>query len=149
MTTDLADLPPLAEAMTAADVHKHVEEIARCLGGKAECYGNVSAKGAGVQIYPLGLCGHGDDQFIRLPTWPEAITAARTWAATHHTVARDTLIRRLALAILDLTDQHGRCTEAMLRGRDFASADIREHHEAACARAGEMASGAPFRVELS
>ncbi len=54
---------------------------------------------------------------------------------------------RLTLAIIDLTDQNGRCDRAMLARREFSGAEIDALQDAACVRAGELAGNAPFSVE--
>lgn len=146
-----AELPPLADAMSAADLIAHEKSIAATLGPKADTYASTNRHEAGahIMVYPDGICGKDRPHHFNAPAWPEAIRQAYAWASTRKTVWRDDLIRRMALAVIDLTDQHGKCTERLLRGRDFTRDDVIEHHEAACVRAGEMSGNAPFRVVLS
>lgn len=59
----------------------------------------------------------------------------------------ETNIRKLALAIIETTDEHTHCTAALLRAKGFSANQITEYHAAACARASEMCANAPFVVE--
>lgn len=141
-------LPPLAEAMTAADLSTHEKALRAALGARGDVYVSAVAGGASVALYPGGICSSSrDSKHFRAPTWPEAFAAARAWIATHATVHRDNRIRAMALAIIDLTDQHGRCDRAMLTRREFSGAEVDDLRDAACQRAGELAGNAPFRVE--
>lgn len=71
--------------------------------------------------------------------------AIRNWKVTRH----DSVIRKMALTIIEITDDHTHCTETLLRGKGFSQADVAEYSEKACARAGEMCAGAPFSVEMA
>jgi hypothetical protein len=148
ITTELA---PPAEAMTAADIKRHIKAIAAVVGPQVIASASVSINK--YEQHECSIALYLDDyyrggEYFRADTWSEAIAAAYEWASTRSAIWRDTMIRKLALAIIDLTDQHGECTERLLLTRDFTSATVREFHEAACARANEMAGGAPFRVVL-
>lgn len=55
------------------------------------------------------------------------------------------IIRAMALAIIDITDEHAECTVAELQRRGFTEATILDYHERACRRAEEMGIG-PFQV---
>lgn len=99
-----------------------------------------------VSMYPDGICGAHRAEHIYGPTIDEALSKAEAWAATYEPIRREAIIRKLALDIIDLKDQHGNVTVAMLRGRKHSQADIDAHKDAACIRAGEMSQGAPFEV---
>lgn len=144
-----AELNP---AMSAADVASAIKCIAAIFGPKAyvSCGVSVSPYGAEAQasisVYPEGLGNSRDGERFRADTWHEALEAARTWALSQGTVQREAAIRRMALLIVDLTDQHGECTEVMLVRKEFSRDQVRELHGVACERAGEMCQGAPFSV---
>lgn len=99
-----------------------------------------------VFVYPEGVTGTSKCETFSAPTLADALTAAEAWAATYEPIRIDAIIRKLALDILDLTDQHGSVTVAMLRGRGHSGDDISAHKDAACIRAGEMGGNAPFEV---
>lgn len=151
----IAALPPLAEAMSARDLGAHIRALEALMGGKFGTLGGPSIYAearhgtADLSIYPAGITGRGDEPrtHIKAAAWPEAFALARAWIANHTTVHRDNRIRAMALAIIDLTDQHGRCDRAMLRRREFSDAEIDTIKDAACQRASEMSANAPFAVE--
>lgn len=87
-----------------------------------------------------------ETEHLKANSWTEVFAAAHEWASTHKAVRRNAIVRRMALAVIEISDEHGACTETLLRGKDFAAAEIVEFHEAACVRAGEMAGNAPFSV---
>lgn len=142
---------PVAEAMTAADLAAHQTAMERLLGPNAHVSfttGHWKAKGnAHAQMYPTGICGR-TPEYAHGDTWDEMIQAAYQWIETNKHVSRNATICRMALAVIELTDEHGKCTEAMLLRRDFSRDTIREMHSLACERAGEMAGNAPFTVKM-
>ena len=148
--TTMLELPPLAEAMSAADLRAHQKALECALGGRGEVYFNVSRGDgdAGIQVYPQGIMSRDkDDRCINAPTWPAAIQQAADWIAAHKIVWRESRIRKLALTIIDVKDEAGRVTAADLTRREFTAAEVRELHAVACIRAGELCAGAPFSVE--
>lgn len=138
----MAELPPLAEAMSARDLDAHVRAVRRGFDGGAD----VLIRPGCLSVYP-GSISKSDGQFFRGETWPEMFEPAYAWIANHATVHRDARIRAMALAIIDLTDQHGRCDRAMLTRREFSAAEVDALKDEACKRAGELAGNAPFSVE--
>lgn len=144
------------EAMTAADVQAALARIAATLGGgahvsivlTAEVGGSLTRPYWNLSANPHGICSRRDERIFKGATWPEVFEAAEEWAATYAPKRDEALIRRLALDIIDLTDEHGRCTEALLCGRGHSRADIAAHHEAACQRASAMSGNAPFSVVM-
>lgn len=82
-----------------------------------------------------------------LPTLAEMLEEARELVLGWHATRRNDLVRRLALAIIEITDEHTRCTQTLLRAKGFTQPEIDEFGDAACARASEMAGNQPFSVE--
>lgn len=133
-------------AMTAAEIQKRCAAIAALIGGAdADCTILVKAKGdvAALVTHSAGSSGY---EHFHGPTFGAVLKAAEKFAATHAPLRSEKVIRKLALDIIDLTDQHGSCTVAMLRGRRHNQADIDAYKDAACVRAGELAGNAPFEV---
>lgn len=141
--------PGIAEAMSAAEVLAHCRDISAIIGPKAEARATVMTLYTGdkvmVSINPLGISQSNSETF-RGNSWADAFEKARTWAANFKQVRRNGIIKRMALAIIEITDEHGSCAEARLKGAGFDRDEITEFHETACARAGEMAMGSPFSV---
>jgi hypothetical protein len=147
-TIEATTLPPLAEAMTARDLQAHETALARSLGKSASCHVAITDHRGWVYVSlnPKGLCNDERREVIWAETWPEAIGAAQAWIANRPKVERNATIRKLALAIIEFTDEHGKCTVTHLRAKGFDEDEIALHAEA-CERAGEMCQGSPFSVE--
>lgn len=144
----------MAEELTAEDTRRHLRQIAALIHPLAETtltvFGGptMDKSFVSITIYPSGIGGT-DYHFIRATTFADALAQARTWATTHGAVLRNTLIRRMALAVIEITDEHGHCTEGLLRAKTFTATQIADTHVAACQRASEMAGNAPYRVVLA
>lgn len=150
MTTDTTTLPPLTEAMTARDLWLHEKALREALGARGDTSVYAWDDGARIMLYPVGLLSSTpgySHKSVAGRDWPEAFAAARAWIANHATVHRDNRIRAMAMAIIDLTDQHGRCDRAMLTRREFSGAEVDDLKDAACQRASEISANAPFSVE--
>jgi len=150
---ETALLPPLTDAMTAADLAAHITALAQEAGADWRASTVfLSERGDYRDPNPASLKlevpgrNWRDNPRFDAPTWPEAFALARAWIATHATVNRDNRIRAMALAIIDLTDQFGRCDRAMLTRRDFSGAEIDDLKDSACVRASEMSANSPFEV---
>ena len=136
--------------MSAADLYAACREIADSLGPKAEVSASVSAfvyaaNGPSVSIHPNGIGNSGGTRCFS-DTWQGALAAAREWAAAYVPKQDETLIRRLALAIIDLSEPGQALTVPALRQRGFSTEEITEHHAAACALATAKCNGAAFSV---
>jgi hypothetical protein len=146
----------MTEAMSAADLRAACKILKVAVGPRADIGLMVSmhARNGDESVYlsvrPTGEYAQGAPYFtFTAATWPKAFSAAYDWASTYDVVRRNATTRKMALAVIELTDEHVTCTEALLRGKGFTAAEIVEFHEVACVRAGEMCSGAPFRVVFS
>lgn len=141
-------------AMTAAEIRRHCEDVAAVLGGgKADVKLWISAADRTPNFVTVMLCPGGVNDpsyhFEYGDTYRDALAKARDWAQANRTTYRDKLIHRMALAVIDITHEHGQCSEALLRARNFDDADIAVLHGHACARASEMAGGMPFAVAMA
>lgn len=144
---------PATDAMTANDVLTSIRDLAKRVGTKTAMVSVVISESTFsdaapiyLSIRPDGYASGSRPHTVNGNSWSEAFEAARRWIEQSKTVRRDTTIRKMALAIIELTDEHTECTAAMLKRREFSDEQIVEFHVAACVRAGEMCSGAPFRV---
>lgn len=147
-----ADLPPLAEAMTAADLRRHERALTQLLGGAhAEVSISVSRGGhpddhnATVFLYPDGLRGPSFKLF-QGGTWRDAIERARAWAVEARANLADARTRKMSLAIIEASGPDGVCLEGALRAAGFTLAEIAEFGEAACDRADAMCRGKSFAL---
>jgi hypothetical protein len=143
-------MPPLAAAMSPADLCAACAEVREMLGSAAQVYADVSAgayseRQATVAVYPDGICSGTTAKRFHGTDWGALFEQARQWAVSYRVIAHDRALRRMALAIIDLTDQHGYCAADALRRAGHAVTP--EMVEAACQRASEMAGNGPFKVE--
>lgn len=84
-----------------------------------------------------------------LPTLAEMLVEARDMIRAWHITRRNDVVRRLALAIIETTDEHTRCTQTLLRAKGFTQPELDKFGDAACARASEMCSPKSFSIEAA
>lgn len=82
-------------------------------------------------------------------SWPELIEVVEAKINKEVGSLRAQTIRRMALAIIDITDRLSACSDTNLRADKFDAAEIAEFHLDACDLAEKMASKGPFRVIMS
>jgi hypothetical protein len=140
--------------VTVSDMMAAMRVLASEISPNAECAFMVMYRYGGnhglLTVYPSGIAAasercHHFDGF----SFQETIAKARAWSVTYLQERSETLIRRLALAIIDLYDGEGRATVEALAKRDFKPAEILEFRDAACFRASSMAGLRPFTVEAA
>jgi hypothetical protein len=146
------DTTSLFDAGLAETVVSEIDRLVAALGRpKADASVNIMRRAGPnkvfLMVYPDGI-GVGETKFFDAPTVAEAFANAHIWAASHNQQRLDTLVRRLAMAIIDLTDATGEATAEMLAERDFRPGEIAEFHEFASARASSMAGNRPFAVQF-
>lgn len=133
--------------MTAEDVHAELKKLCVTVGSGASAsmflYTVVDRYRCKISIHPGN---HQPDADFTGTSWPEAFAAAYAWVGTHKQVRRNNIIRKMALSIIEITDEHGSCAEARLKAAAFTREEITEFHQPACARASEMCASAPFSV---
>ncbi|MGO4263983.1 hypothetical protein, partial [Lysobacter sp. TAB13] len=95
-------------------------------------------------LYPQGIaaghCIHG-----RGPDFAEALEDLRSNWAQARSLADRNSIRRMALAIIEITGDQGECADAALRGAGFDQKQIERLGALACSEATRLAAGGPFR----
>lgn len=140
----------MGAAMTAAEIQARCKGIATLIGAGGDATMMIHAHWRVAEAASVMVtygAGSGEYEFFRAPTAAEALGQAEAFASTQAPLRAERAIRKLALDIIDLTDQHGECTVAMLRGRRHDQSDIDAFTDAACIRAGEMSGNAPFEVK--
>lgn len=90
----------------------------------------------------------GDCEFrLSLSEWSEVMPALREKWAAHRAKYNAELIRKIALAIIEITAVNGECTDAALRGTyRFTDEQVRKFGADAVAKANEMAANGPFSI---
>jgi transcription initiation factor TFIIIB Brf1 subunit/transcription initiation factor TFIIB len=141
---------PIAEAMTSAELTAACEALSAHAGNDITTICAIASTGRysnGETACLIITYNHyKENKHLKGRSWTEVFAAAYAWAQTRKAVRRNSLIRTMALAIIELTDEHGGCAERRLTAKGFSGEEIAEFHEAACARASEMCANAPFAV---
>ena len=133
---------------TVARMQKRLDELRTCLGAQHDVTFMVQANR---WVKPGWCClmvtqASMAAKVFNASSFDGALSDAYEWAHTHVALLRNTITRRMALAIIESTDEHGKCTETHLLGRLFSADDIATYRDAACARASEMVGNTPFEV---
>ncbi len=142
-------------ALTAHDALKAFNKLATKVGPKAEFSiylnnrhyvslpkdeGALKAALSSTGSYSSGslFCCDAD-------TWEDLLKIAETKWEEHCDEHRRRTILDMAVAIIRITDEHGRCSDQMLRV-EFAPGDVKRFGSDACAKANEMAGRGPFSI---
>lgn len=138
-----------ADDLTHAEAGAAFRAFCSTVSSKAEIHvylGLRRSTGGAIRaaLSPRGLLDRwsidaGGDTYTELL---QAIEAAWADNSEAHAVK---VVREMALAIIDITDSLGRCTDAALRAK-FDAADVARYGEHATAAANEMASNGPFSI---
>lgn len=134
--------------MSPAEGRVAFEAFAAEIGSRADTFVSLSRSAAGpalgCSLYPHGI---GDKWIIRAEAndFAELLEAIREAWANNSEAHALKIVREMALAIIDLTDQIGECTDASLRAR-FDAADVTRYAAHAVAAANEMAGNGPFSI---
>jgi len=132
---------------TPAGIQAELKRLAAILGGKCNISLNFWTYCGKPNIYVcLDVTASSSIARIEGDTFAEMLDKAEAAIHAYIPAQRNATIRKMALAIIELTDEHTECTRTLLRGKGFSQSDIDAYSADACARAGEMCGNAPFRV---
>ena len=135
--------------LTPAELQAELQRLVKLMpGAYPHAYAYISLNSAPHVEVVVDLCDR-DSPKARGEgaTWREMVANCEAAIATSRLAHVNATIRKMALAVIELTDEHGKCTNLLLRNRKFTDADIAEFGDAACRRAAEMAGNAPFSIE--
>lgn len=136
--------------MTPVEIKAALAAIASEAGPKAwidACINpdRADARLVSAAMYPTGIVerhvivGYGAD-------FAEAIADLREKWVADFAKAEAALVRRMALAIIEITGDQGKCSDAALRGAGFGQSQIDRIGSLACADATRLAAGGPFSI---
>lgn len=133
--------------MTPAEADKAFLAFAAEIGSNAHIFVHLSRGGAGAMRCSLNPKGIVDRWTISAQAndFADLLEAIREAWANNSEAHALKIVREMALAIIDLTDQIGECTDASLRAR-FDAADVTRYAAHAVAAANEMAGNGPFSI---
>ena len=133
------------------DVSAAFKDFAIEIGPKAAAHLSITTDSVPCYcgIYPNGhsaRAGGVAEYFsVRAGSWDELLVAAREEWAQRSDLNAENKTKALALKIIELTFQHGECTDAMLRA-DFDAAEVERYGAQAVERANTMAERGPFEI---
>jgi len=134
--------------LTLTEARERMKALRATVGPKADVYCRLNEGGEliTVTVCPFGIVGqggatlHGKGNTLR-----EAFDAAEAeWAARRSTYVAAT-IKKMALAIIEITQDIGECSTAALRAT-FSPDEIEAHSADALNLANEMAGNGPFSI---
>lgn len=96
-------------------------------------------------IYPNGLTRDRGSFTVYAEDWAKLLAAVKAKWETHQGEHRKQMVRKLALAIIRITADLGRCTDAALRS-EFTKDQIKEFGALAISDANKMAANGPFEI---
>lgn len=108
---------------------------------------NAPDKCAHVCAYPNGISAS-LSIVGEAATWEEAFNELHAKIIEQAAQRRAERIRKLALAIIDLTDSHNEATDSSLRQCGFSDTELKDLGSEACALADQMAGRGPFAIEF-
>ena len=135
--------------MTPKEIQAELKAIKATVGSKADVIADISAgtwnkKAISARIYPNGVATQPRLSFDA-DDWPELFVAMRAkWAECSDRVRAET-IRKMALAIIRITADHGACTDAALR-QEFPHEDVARYADDAVTDANAIAANGPFAI---
>lgn len=140
------------EDLTHAEARDAFKALAREMGANAEVSVGLHINSYSIDktilaasFWPEGLTGNGLHLSVKADTYRELLEAAEAeWTECSDLHASNT-IRKMALAIIEITADLGECTDAALRAK-FDGADVTRYGDRACEAATEMASNGPFSI---
>ena len=134
--------------MTPREIRDKANEMAKNIGERAKVYVGFSDRGLPITgsvytNYPTS------SPVVRAEAedWSEIFSLLQEAWAAHHDEHCRRMTKKMALRIIEITDDQGECTDSALRGIwDFTDADVQEFGPGACAKADEMAGRGPFSI---
>lgn len=99
-----------------------------------------------VMLYPDGTGSDAPHLMVHEKTFELAFEAIRAKWEKYSAVHKSRIIRKMALAIIEITADQGACSEAALRSAKFSDEEIKFYGAKAAADADEIAAGGPFKI---
>lgn len=135
--------------MTPQEIQTALREIRTDAGAYAyismHVDGDDRAEPVSIALYPYGLTKDEGYLGVAAATFESALERLRKAWTKQREEFRRKVTRKMALAIIRITDQFGECSDAALRD-EFDHAKVRSLGEEACALANTMAGKGPFQI---
>jgi hypothetical protein len=142
--------------MTPERFHSEIVKLQREIGLRAEIFvsfdttyfNKATAENIlNASVYPRGMGGKEECAFRSTArNFEDLLEKIETKWAECSARHRAEIIRKMALRIINLTAEHGECTDAALRGDVFSAGDISMYGVEACEEANRIAAKGPFSI---
>lgn len=132
------------------EIHTELKRIQALIGTSAYVgvdvnVGSYDSSKTSACCYPKGV-GRSDSFRTEGSTFREVLEKLEArWVEQQETYESETT-RRMALAVIDITNRLGECSDAALRGDGFDHTEVKRFGPTACTLATEMAAGGPFEI---
>lgn len=141
-------------ATTPAQIKNSLAAIVKEAGPRAYADVTVSVSDyptamVSAVLYPEGVGGRVHSIRVSGESFSEALTKLRAAWDAGKDKAQAILLRKMALAVIEISTDIGACTDAALRGRDFSQDQIDRFGALACEEATRLAAGGPFSIVTS
>lgn len=137
--------------MTPVEIRDALVEIATECGPKGYASVSISVSPyrgdpeVSATLYPEDIVGRHCIS-VKGETFSEAIANLRSAWDDKRNLADKNTIRKMALAIIEITGDQGECSDAALRGAGFYQPQIDRMGAMACEEATRLAAGGPFQI---
>lgn len=134
--------------MTPQQISQDLADIRKSVGPKCYISMHIHAgdrKPVSVSLYPYGMERNDGYLFKRSESFDGAIADLRAAWSEYQASYEKEMTRKIALAIIRITDEFGHCSDAALRQK-FDAGQIASFGDAACELADTMAAKGPFGI---
>lgn len=135
--------------MTPREIQAELETIRRDVGPNAYISLSITTHDEGpvyIGLYPYGMVKNEAYLHVRGVFFADTLNAMRDKWAEYKVRFAETVTRKMALAIIRITDEFGECTDAALR-EEFDAGKVAAYSEDACKLADTMAAKGPFTIK--
>jgi hypothetical protein len=137
--------------MTPSEIQAVLAEIAAEAGPKAHASIDVAVSDIRTHLvtacfWPEGVTGRGHSIHTGGSTFAEALKKLREEWDAAKALADNNTLRKMALAVIEISTDIGACTDASLRGRGFSQQQVTRLGKSACEEATRLAAGGPFSI---
>lgn len=139
---------------TALEARNECARLAALVGPKCEVFINISGHRSddavcSISVYSSGMIDTRKAERFPGKTFAECFDAANEYCIGATDKYTADLVRRMGLAIIDITDRLGACSDLNLKAENFSRDEIASYHIQACEAASRMSGNAPFAVVMS
>ena len=137
----------MTKQMTVKEIQAQMRELTKRIGPRADLsiYIGHGEQPLWISLYPYGMTKEEGHLAFHADDFAEALDGINAAWDKYQEQFKATITRKMALAIIRLTDEFGTCTDAALR-QEFDNGQVSSYGEAACALADTMAAKGPFGI---